>query len=308
MSNRAPFPINPELTAIAIAYRNTKLIADEVMPRSPVGKKEFKYLKHTLAEGFTLPNTLVGRTGKPNQVEFTASEETDSTEDFGLDDPVPQDDIANAPAGYDPLGRATEGLTELIALDREKRVADLIFATGTYAAANRLALSGSDQFSDFIGSDPIAVIMDALDAMVMRGNIAVIGRPAFSILQRHPKIVKAANRNSGDSGIATRQAIAELFELDEVLVGEGWINGAKKGQTASMSRVWGKHIALLYRDRVSPNKITFGFTAEFGKRVAGSIPDSNIGLRGGQRVRVGESVKEVVTANDLGYFLQNVVA
>ncbi|HCF5482095.1 TPA: phage capsid protein, partial [Pseudomonas aeruginosa] len=32
MSN-APFPIDPELTAIAIAYRNGRMISDEVLPR-----------------------------------------------------------------------------------------------------------------------------------------------------------------------------------------------------------------------------------------------------------------------------------
>ncbi len=108
----------------------------------------------------------------------------------------------------------------------------------------------------------------------------------------------------------SRQALAQLFELEEVLVGEGWLNTAKKGQAATFARVWGKHCSLIYRDRLADANrgVTFGFTAEFGTRVAGSIPDPNIGLRGGQNVRVGESVKELVTANDLGYFVQNAVA
>ncbi len=37
----APFPINPALMAIAIAYHNAQMIADEVLPRVPVGKQEF---------------------------------------------------------------------------------------------------------------------------------------------------------------------------------------------------------------------------------------------------------------------------
>ncbi|MGV8796604.1 hypothetical protein ACV373_31930, partial [Pseudomonas aeruginosa] len=63
MSN-APFPIDPELTAIAIAYRNGRMIADEVLPRVPVGKQEFKFWKYDLAQGFTVPETLVGRCGR----------------------------------------------------------------------------------------------------------------------------------------------------------------------------------------------------------------------------------------------------
>ncbi|KNE88004.1 hypothetical protein PSTG_18602, partial [Puccinia striiformis f. sp. tritici PST-78] len=105
--------------AIAIAYRNTSMIADEVLPRVPVGKAEFKWWEYDLGQGFTVPNTNVGRTSQPNQVEFDAEEKTSSTNDYGLDAPVPQSDIDNAPANYDPLGRAAERTTDLILLDRE---------------------------------------------------------------------------------------------------------------------------------------------------------------------------------------------
>ncbi|MGH2845433.1 MAG: phage capsid protein, partial [Thermoleophilaceae bacterium] len=75
----APFPVQPYLTAIAIAYRNPVLIADEVLPRVPVGVQDFKYLKHNLADGFTIPDTKVGRRAKPNEVEFQATETSAST-------------------------------------------------------------------------------------------------------------------------------------------------------------------------------------------------------------------------------------
>jgi len=310
MPTHAPFPIQPELTAIAIAYRNTRLIADEVLPRVPVGKQEFKYLKHTLAEGFTVPDTRVGRKSRPNEVEFSATEETSSTEDFGLDDPIPQVDLDNAPPNYDPRGRAVEGIMNLVELDREVRVAGMVFDANQYGAANKITLSGTSQFSDFANSDPLEVIMTGLDALVMRPTIMVIGRPAFSVLCRHPKIVKAVNGNSGDSGIVQRRAIAELFELEDVLVGEAWVNTARKGQAVTMARTWGKHIALLRRDKTAHTRsgATFGLTAQFGGRIAGSTPDKDIGLRGGERVRAGESVKELITAADLGYMIVDAVA
>ncbi|MUI52382.1 phage capsid protein, partial [Pseudomonas aeruginosa] len=139
MSN-APFPIDPELTAIAIAYRNGRMIADEVLPRVPVGKQEFKYWKYDLAQGFTVPETLVGRKSKPNEVEFSATDETSSTEDHGLDAPVPQADIDDAPTNYNPLGHATEQTTNLILLDREARTSKLVFNPNSYAAGNKRTL------------------------------------------------------------------------------------------------------------------------------------------------------------------------
>lgn len=307
----APFPVDPRFTAIAIKYRNSRMIADAVLPRVPVAKQEFKYIRHTLAEGFTLPDTKVGRRSRPAETEFTGVEVPDSTNDYGLDDPIPFTDIANAPENYDPLGRAVEGLSDLIALDREKRAASLVFALGTYPSAQRTTLSGGSQWSDYVSSDPISAIAGALDLMVMRANVMVIGRMAWTKLSLHPKIVKAVYGYANDSGIASRQQVAALFELDEVLVGEAWLNTAKKGQAASVGRVWGKHAALLHRDGMADgrgNRTTFGFTAEFGQRVAGGTEDRDIGLRGGTRVRVGESVKEVIAAADLGYFFQDAVA
>lgn len=307
---QAPFPIQPELTAVAVRYRNPRFIADLVSPRLPVGLQTFKYWKHTLGEEFTIPDTRVGRRGRPAEVEFNATEVAGTTLDYGLDDAIPQPDIDNAPPGHDPVMRAVEGVTDLIALDREKRVATQVFASGTYASTNRATLSGSSQWSH-VDSDPIAAIGDALDVPIIRPNVGVIGRAAWTRLRSHADIVKAVQGNSGDAGRATVQQVAELFELEQLLIGEAWLNTAKRGQAVTASRVWGKHMALIYQDRnadVRGNRASFAWTAEWGTRIAGSVPDKDIGLRGGQRVRVGESVAEVISANDLGYLFINAVA
>lgn len=313
MSANAPFPISPFLTGIAVSYRNSRLIADEVLPRVPVGVQEFKYTKYAKEDSFTIPDTKIGRTSRPNEVEFGGSEQTSATRDYGLEDPIPQADIDNSQGTqFNPLARGTELLTDLILLDREKRTGDLVFNAASYATGNKTTLAGVTQWSDAT-SDPVSAILNALDSMIVRPNIAVFGRAVFTKLIQHSKIVAAAiplGGNADKGGIVTRQAIANLFELDDVQVGEGWVNTAKKGQAPNLVRVWGKHAAFLVRNPLAtPNSgLTFGFTAQFGGRVAGSRPDENIGLRGGQRVRVGESVKELITANDLGYFFQDAVA
>lgn len=306
----APFPVQEDLTAIAIMYRNTKMIGDDVMPRVPVSKQAYKYFKHTLADGFTIPDTKVARASRPNQVEFTATETTGKTEDYALDDSIPVEDLQNAAPNMNPQAKATEYLTNLIQLDREKRVADATFNAANYGASNKTTLSGTSQWSDFTNSDPISAILTALDAMVMRGNILVMGRAVWTKLSTHPKLVKAFYGTSADTGIVTREFVRQLFELDGLFVGESWLNTAKKGQTATLARAWGKHAAILYRDQLASadRGTTWGFTAQFGTRIAGSFEDKDVGMRGGMRVRVGESVDEVITANDLGYLFVDAVA
>jgi len=305
-----PFPSDPELLAIAIAYKNARFIADQVMPRVPVPKQEFKYWTWPKGEYFTIPKTLVGRKGQPNKVEFSATEATASCLGYGLADDIPNDDLENAPDNFNIIGHAVESIADLVALDREKRVADLVFAAGQYASGNKTQLSGTSQWSDYTNSTPIIDISTGLDACIMRPNVMVIGRLAWSKLAGHPDIMKAVNRTAGDTGIARRQDVAALFELEEILVGEAFYNTAKKGQTVSLSRLWGKHASLILRDQLADTRgrITFGYTAQWGSKVARQDPDKNIGLRGGVTVVSGEYVKEAITANDMGYFVQDAVA
>ena len=305
-----PFPMDPRLSAIVVAYKNQDLIADLVSPRVPVGLRVFKYLKYNLAEGFTAPDNKVGRKSPVNKVEFSATQAEDSVITYGLGDIVPQEDIDNAPANYDPLGRATEGIADLNDLAREIRTAALIFNINSYATTNRITLSSStDKFTDKVNSKPIDVILAGLDAMVMRGNTMVIGQAAWTKLRTHPQIVSAILGNAGVTGIVSRQQVADLFELKNLIVGPGFVNTAKKGQVASLSRVWGGNISLMYQDPLADtsNRATFSLTAQFGTKVAYSWFNKNIGLQGATEVKAGDNVKELLTAPDLGYYIQSCI-
>lgn len=311
MSQTRPFPVDTRLTGISLAYQNRALIADAVLPRVPVGNQSFKWLNWNKAERFTIPNTLIGRKGRPNEVEFGATETAGLTYDYGLDDVVPNDDIASAPAGWDPLGQATEGLTDLIALDREVRVANLIMATGTYPAANKDTLSGTSQWSDYTNSNPVLGILTYLATPLMRPNVAVMSQKVWNTLRAHPKVVSAILGNAGTSGIVGRAAVAALFELEEILVGEAFVNTAKPGQTATYARCWDDNCAFLTRNRLAntrSSQMTFGYTAQWQGRVAGQMADPETGLRGSVRVRVGESVNEIICASDTGFLVIDPIA
>ncbi len=330
---QAPFVIQPALTAIALTYTNQDLIADRVLPRIPVISQAFKWSKFTLADGFTIPDTRVGRKSRPGEIDWTASEQNSATTDYALDDAVPFMDIQAAEISakiygiepIDPMARSTYLLTNLVALDRENRAANGangVFVAANYPAANKATLAGTTQWSDFVNSDPVQAILAALDACYVRPNKLVIGALAWTKLRTHPKVTafvlpmggQSAVGSSGGGGGShiTGEAFAAAFELDEVIVGKGFYNSAKPGQTPNMTRLWGKHAALIY---LPPNintteaQVTFGFTAQWGEKIAGTMQnDPMIGMRGGTRVRVGESVQEVIAANDAAYFFQNAVA
>lgn len=310
-----PFQPSPQYTAIALAYTNREMIADRVLPRVPVTAREFKWDEHAKSSMFQVPSTLVGRKGQPNEVEFTAEEKTSSVLDYGLDDVVPIEDIeaAQGKPGLDPLGRATEGVTQLIMLDREIRTADLVFNPNTYPTGNKVQLSGNDQWNEYAQSvsDPVEDIMTAKESALMPYNVAVIGEDVWFKLRRHPKLLAAYYPvNASGGGIMTLQQFAELFEFEEVLIGRAYKATSKPGQNLTLSKVWGNHFAMMHRNPLASlrgNGITFGATAEYGTRFAGTMDEPKVGLRGATRVRVGEMTKELITASDCGYLIQDAI-
>ncbi|MYM53646.1 major capsid protein, partial [Pseudomonas aeruginosa] len=119
-----------------------------------------------------------------------------------------------------------------------------------YPTANKRTLSGGAQWDQFATSTPIQDVTDARDSLIIPPNVMVMGRRVFTRLASHPTIVKAYNGTTGDTGIVPQQCLANLFEFYELIVGQGWINVAKKGQTPQLQRVWGNDALMFYRSPV----------------------------------------------------------
>lgn len=324
MAPNRPFPVDATLTAVAIGYRNPShaLIYKRALPPLQVLSEAFKWNEFPLGEAFTVPELEVGRLGRPQLVEFTAEERDSSVKDYGLDDAIPNSDVTTAAraraekrSNFDPEASAAEGLANLLELGREVRTAAVVQDPNNFAADKRIVLAGGDQFSNFASSDPYEIIDDGMDKpLVHRANHIIMGTAVWSVIKRHPRLIKAVKGGLTEDGAITKQMFADLFEIpvENLLIGTSQVNLARKGQNVSLSRVWGKSIQLVFLDtskQASTDAVmTWGFTAEHGTRIAGVINDPDIGLEGGRRVRVGEKTREVVCAKDLGYQIQNAVA
>jgi len=308
MSNGMPFTPSVEQTAIAIAYRNMQLIADAVCPRMPVGKKEFKYNVFDSSERITIPDTRVGRKSSPNQVEFSVTSKTESCEDYGLADVIPNDDIVNAPANYDPRNHAVEGITDIIELAREVRVANLYNTASNFGTSQSLKANGFKLLSDNT-FDVLPFLLEMLDGALMRPNHFTMSQKVATALRTNKTIIKAYNGTLGDSGLVPLKFLAEMLELDAINIGRSRVNTAKKGKSPVLSQAWQDSLAMTYVDPLAStmnNRMTFAMTAQYQDRVSGSR-EVSAGLRGGVEVQVGETVRELAIAKDCGILLTNVL-
>lgn len=323
MAPRRPFQVNSVLTAIAIGYRNPDVsrIADELMPRQPVGLETFKWTEYPLDEAFNIPDASVGRKGRVQKLEFSGTEREASVADFGLESDIPYSDIDQAEKAraaklstFDPEGHATEMLTDTIDNIREKRVATIAQDLNNYSVGRRVTLSGTDKFSDYDNSDPVEVFKQGFEGtLIYRPNTATMDSKTWSKLASHPGLVEAVRGNNTRKGIITREEFVKLFYeygLRNVLIGDAWVNTAKPGQPPVLEKAWGSHISLTYNNRqatVVGGGITWGMTAQLGGKIAMDFDDKNIGLEGGRTIRRGERVKELIIAKDVGYFIQDAI-
>jgi hypothetical protein len=313
-----PFVVNPQLSALALAYKNPEAgyIGDAVLPRVPKAQK-FTYKVYGQDQFYTVPNTLLGRKAEPREVEFSSTAMTQSTEGYGLVDYVPEDDMRvfgampKAAGVMDPKQVAVMGLTNLMMLAREQRVASLVFNPATYLATQQQTLVGTAQWSDFANSDPALAILNAMDTMLVKPNKLVLGQLAFTRLRRHPKLVSAAFPISQlGNGSLTAMQLAETLGVNEVLVGGAYTNTSGLGLPTSLQRVWGKNAALIYSNKETSEADMpgFGFTAEFQSRQAQEFFEPKRGVNGVHGIKVVEQVRELVIANNCGYYFQNCIA
>ena len=184
-----------------------------------------------------------------------------------------------------------------------------------YAAGLSATLAEAAQWSH-ADSNPREAIMAALDKPLARPNTLVLGQTVWTVLRQHPKIVEAiklSGAGAGASGVVARQAVAELLEIDRVLVGMAWHQSAKRGQDDAYSRLWGKHACAIHlkpsmaaRDRTP----TFCWTADaMGGMQVGTYEEPARGVnRGSIVVKVSECVRELVAYANAGYLWRNAVA
>ena len=305
-----PFVPNEHLTAIALGFKNAQFIADLVAPRVEVFEETFKWTEYNTQDTFTIPNTMVGRKSRTNEVEFGATEHDDSVVDYGLSDVIPQADIKKAEShpAFDPKGRATMKLSELVSLGREKRVADFVMTAANYNHSE--AVTSGDKWTD-AGADVISQLGDALNTPLVRPNTMILGHEEAWALRKNKQLVKAIKGSEHGEGLVSLAAIAEMFELERILVGASRHNVKNPGQPMELQRLWQGGAALHYIKSAAQLKddVTFMLTAGYQGKVAHEkmLEPGEVGIRGGVRVTVGDSVKEVPISKEAGYFLQGVI-
>lgn len=300
--------VDTTLSDLSVLYKHEPSIWREVMPTRKVTKRSNVFFVYDKDDSFRVPSDQIGPRTKANEVDFNLDTDNYSVRDHGLSDFVDQEQIDDADAPLSPQIDANEFINQLLDNAQEKRVSTIVFDEATYPAANKVQLSGTDQWSDPVNSTPLDDLFAGLDLPLVRPNTLVLGALVWTQLRKHPQILDAV-RGSIAGGIVTKSELAEVLEIEKVVVGRKSENTAKKGQTGVFSKLWGKHASLLFIDpNPGPKSITFGVTFMSKDRSTQRIRDDLRGVSGGEVVKTTWNSDEKVIAADVGYFIEDAIA
>lgn len=303
-------PIGEQQTGLVIAYKNAELIADQVMPVEKLEGKElsFKYFVRTKGDAFTVPDTKVGRMSEPNVIHLSGEEKSDFAVAHGLEDIVPIEDIDQIGDKNRYVNTRFQYLIDQLLLGREVRVAGIVQNTANYASGNTHTYE-NNQGIGADGFNIVDVINEYLEKLIVRPNRLGMGSTVFSKLRTDPNVLRCVYPNGNGQGMATRQQLCDLFEVDEIIVGRARVNTTKNAKNLELERCWGNNIWGHYQEPLSSLKdgVAWGKTAQVGERFSAIIDAPNKGLKGSEVLKVGFYQKEVVLAKDAGFLLKNVV-
>jgi hypothetical protein len=224
--------------------------ADSVMPILPVVQDSGKIVNydksHLIRENTRVSNK--GSTAPVFEIGF-ASDSTYSTKAYAIEALVTQDDRTQSDSPVDAERDIASALTELMAVDREYRVAAALLNTSTFTS---VTLSGTSQWSDTVNSTPFVNLQTAIvavrDAFGYPPNIMCMDWEVALKLVAHPNIRESQLVGSGPlQRKKIESVLSDWFGL-KFMVGMAMYNSSLEGATASLTKTWGDDVFIGYID------------------------------------------------------------
>ncbi len=318
--------VNAPLTNISIAFLQNaaNFVATRVFPNIPVQKQSDRYYVYERGDfnrdemqlrapatasaggGYTLDNTPT----------YFANR-------FSFHKDIPDELRANADAVLSPDREAAEFVTHKALIKREKLFSNTYFKTGvwTFQRAGVAGTPGANQFKKWndATSTPIRDVRLGKAAIAQstgfEPNKLIMGRAVYDAIVDHPEIIDRLKygQTAGAPAMASKQALAALFGVDEILVMNAIENTAAEGIAAAHSFIGGNHCLLTYSTSapglMTPTAgYTFSWTGLLGSGADGNrIKSFRMEDRSADRVEIDMCFDMKLVSADLGQFWSDAV-
>lgn len=309
--------VDQHLTNLAINYRPRKMIADMIFPRVNVPKQSDSFLVWDQGDLWRVNDTKRSPNTEANKVTTSVTSDNFNCQNYALKDSITVEDRVNA----DPVfTRELEGgkirrLTDWLALDWEKRISSQVTNTANVGSS---AAVGSSWTTQSANSDPLGDVLTAIenveDATGYRPNRVVFGGEAWRVFRKNPTIIdktRAPGVTGGDF-FPTKALVAELLEVEEIMIGNAFENTGEEGIGDTITRIWADHV-LVYFAPSAPSLVepSFGYSFRWNKAGIANMTvvrhpyDTR---KQSQEVEIGYYQDEKITSKPLSFLITNVTS
>lgn len=223
--------------SVAFIQERANFIAPRAASIIPVTKARDKYVVYP--RGYFWRDEAAPRPlgGRPRSATYDIGSDNFNCEEYALEHKVDDRQRATADAPINLDENAARLLSQKHMIRAERHWATNFFATGAWTNEWTGVSSGpsTNEFLQFDqdGSDPIGIVDTAKDIVTQatgfRPNTMVIGKRVKKVFRSHPDITDRIKYTQ--IGLAEDRLLAQMFEMDNVLVPMGVYNAAQEGAT-----------------------------------------------------------------------------
>lgn len=306
--------IDQTLSQVAIDYRPDGMIADLIAPIVDVQHQSDLIPIFNREDILRIPDTARAPGTPANEVSRSVSSDSYFAKNYALSYPVTIEDRANA----DPIfmqklfNGAAEFLVGKLALDWENRIASQVNSTSNVGSSAAV----SSAWTDYTNSDPLSDVWTAIDnvddSTGKKPNRVTFGKEAWRNFRRNTTVRNLIFGTNNGGGLPSTQQVADLLEVDQVLVGAAMKNTAAEGQTETLARVWTDNVLVSYSP-MSPSIMEPSFMYSFRWNVPG-VPSMQgqrhpfDSVRKRELTEVGYYQDEKITGSDYSFLITAVTS
>ncbi len=252
----------PDLGAIAFEYMleasQRGFIGLSLLPVFEVPEQSADYPVIPIESLLKLQDTARTPRGNYNRSDYQFETGTYSCKEHGWEEPVDDTEAALYRRYFDAEEVAVMRAVDIILRNQEARVAAKLFSTTYVTGTADVSIAWNTSAT----CTPLANVTTAKIAMRAASgldpNVAAMSKKVFDTLMLASELkdaFKYTNPLEVGSYEAKRRLLAQYFGLEDVFVGGAIKDGAKKGQSFSISEIWDDEYVGLFKISAGGNDL-----------------------------------------------------
>lgn len=309
--------LRPELGATLeefdLAADREGFIGHRILPVFEAGEESGKFGKIPVEQLLQSPETRRAPGTGYGRGNWKFTTDSYACEEHGWEEPV-DDREAKVYANYfDAEVVSAARALDIVLRNHEIRIATAIFNSSTWTPT-----SVTNEWDDASNATPLTDVETAVQAVHaacgMWPNALIINRKVFRNLRNVDQIVdrvKYQGYMDARAGNITAQAMAEAFDLDQIIIAGSSKNSANEGQSVSFANIWSDEYAMVAKIARTQDVRepclgrNFHWSAD-GSTIGGTVETYRDESVRGNIVRVRHDVDEKVIMTECAQLLDNI--